>query len=71
MTTEESSPSLKRLLSRAHEDWRPEDVVSFHSAFQALATALDTIDQYPFKIEDEPAYPSTIRTLTSGAKSHD
>jgi hypothetical protein len=71
MAAEDTFQSLKRLLTRAHEYWLPEDVDSFHSAFQAVAIALDTIAQYSFKFEDEPAYPTTIRLLKYNAENHD
>lgn len=61
MVEDNPSQRLQRLLQRAQEYWLPEDVASFRSTFESIAVALDAIAQYSFRLEDEPAYPVTIR----------
>lgn len=71
MAEENPSQRLQRLLTRAQEYWLPEDVASFRSAFEAIVVALDTVARYPFKLEDEPAYPTTIRFPNDRAENHE
>ena len=71
MGKEDAAHRLQRLLQRAQEYWLPEDVESFRSTFESIASALDVIDQYSFKLEDEPAYPVTIRFSQCRAEDHD
>jgi hypothetical protein len=61
MGKEDAAQRLQRLLQRAQEYWLPEDVASFRPTLESIATAMDTIARYSFKLEDEPAYPATIR----------
>ena len=71
MAGEKPSQRLQRLLTRAQQHWLPEDVASFRSAFETIVVALDTIAQYSFKLEDEPAYPTTIRLPSYRAENHE
>jgi hypothetical protein len=71
MDNDDTAHRLQRLLQRAQEYWLPEDVASFRSTFESIASALDTIAQYSFKLEDEPAYPVTIRFSKCRAEDHD
>ena len=71
MDNDDAAPRLQRLLQRAQEYWLPEDVASFRSTFESIASALDTIAQYSFKLEDEPVYPVTIRFSKCRAEDHD
>ena len=71
MGKEDAAQRLQRLLQRAQENWLPEDVASFRPTFESIAAALDTIAQYSFKLEDEPAYPATIRLSKCRAEDYD
>jgi hypothetical protein len=70
MGKEDSAQRLQRLLQRAQENWLPEDVASFRPTFESIAAALDTIAQHSFKLEDEPAYPATIRLSKCRAEDY-
>ncbi len=71
MGKKDPAQTLQRLLQRAQEYWLPEDVASFRPTFESIAAALDTIAQYSFKLEDEPAYPATIHLSNCRAEDHD
>ena len=71
MDNDDAAPRLQRLLKRAQEYWLPEDGASFRSTFESIASALDTIAQYSFKLKDEPAYPATIRLSKCRAEDND
>jgi hypothetical protein len=71
MAEEKSSQRLQRLLTRAQEYWLPADIASFRSAFETIVVALDTMAQYSFKLEDEPAYPTTIHLSNYRAENHE
>lgn len=71
MGKKDSAQRLQRLLQRAQEYWLPEDVASFRPTFESIAAALDIIAKYSFKLEDEPAYPATIRLSKCRAEVYD
>jgi len=71
MGKKDSAQRLQRLLQRAQENWLPEDVGSFRPTFESMAAALDIIAEYSFKLEDEPAYPATIRLSKFRVEDYD